>query len=175
MANRAYLFCSESDPDNPLTWAECRTNEQPYYDSRHGIPLAWLFFFQPGDCKLIDVSYNQSHWQEPKLMSDKTQAIDYFKQKQAVLAELVGPRFYGTALDRFLPALQQMPGDCLCMDPAEVIEDEGYYLLFCQIAELIADKATPKTVLKEALGQFGFLTFKDDYEFALYVFGATYW
>ena len=55
MANRAYLFCSDCDTGDPLTWSELDRNGQHYYDSYHNIPLAWFFFFKPDDVKLIDV------------------------------------------------------------------------------------------------------------------------
>jgi hypothetical protein len=182
MANRAYLFCSDGDPNDPQTWANLDKNKQHYYDSRHNIPLSWFFFFQPHDVKLVDVFFANGYlkavdyWQEPKFMADKQKALEVFEQNEALLAQIVGPGLYSAAFARFLPSLQRMPGDCLCMDPAEIAQgDEEDYLPLKEIVELISNKDTPVQALREALNRFSMLTYKDENDASRNVIGCTYW
>jgi len=181
MANRAYLFCSDSSPDDPLTWADLDMNEQIYFDSRHNIPLSWFFFFQPVDVKLVDRFSAQGYlkdvhyWQQPKFMADKALAFDTFRSREALLAQIVGPGLYTAAYENFLPRVHSLPGSCLCMDPREIAQDdEDDFLPLKHIVELIADAATSLDTLKEALRRFSRGDYKDCDNLEVNVFGYTY-
>ena len=182
MANRAYLFCSDCDPNDPLTWSELDTNGQHYYDSRHNIPLSWFFFFRPDDVKLVDVYFASKHlkdvtyWQEPKFMADKRHALEVFKQNEALLAKIVGPGLHTQAFAKFLPFLEHLPGDCLCIDPGQVAQgDEEDYLPLRRVVERIGDEDSSVQALQEALSRFSKLTYKDEDDARLNVIGYTYW
>jgi len=186
MANRAYLFCSDCDPGDPLTWSELDRNGQRYYDSYHNIPLAWFFFFKPDDVKLIDVCSSiipfvdktlwQDQWQEPKFMASKRQALETFKQREPLLSQIVGSGLYSDAFARFLPFLESLPGACLCMDPGEVAQgDEEDYLPLRRAVELVDNGEMPLQILREALGRFSEVAYKDGDDFVLNLIGTTYW
>jgi len=182
MANRAYLFCSDCNADNPFTWIELDRNNQRYYDSRHNIPLSWFFFFRRDDVKLVDVFHahgylkDATYWQEPKFMADKQKALQTFKQNEALLAQIVGPGLYSEAFADFLPSLERMPGECLCMDPTEIAQgDEDDYLPLRQIVELIGNKESPTQALREALSRFCMTTYEDKDHIVRNVVGCTYW
>ncbi len=181
MANRAYLFCSDAGPDDPCTWIDLDSDRQIYYDSRHNIPLSWFFFFQPADVKLIDKIMPQgylkdvSYWQEPKFMAGKNRALDTFRSREALLARIVGTGFYCDAYEYFLPRIESMPGNCLCMDPAEVAQgDEEDFAPLKHILELVADVAVPLDALKEALRGFSTVDNEDEDRFVVNTFGHTY-
>jgi len=182
VANQAYLFTSNSDPNDPFTWEERDVNARHFYWSRWTIPLAWFFFFQPDDIKLVDrfsahgYLKDVSYWQEPKFMANKQQAFETFKQNEAALAQLVGPDLYSEYFTYLLPSLQRMPGECLCMDTAEIAQDnEADYLPLRQIVELIGNKDSPVQALQEAVSRFSKLTYKDEDDIRLNVVGYTYW
>jgi len=181
MANRAYLFSSECNPDESLTWLDLDRNEQRYYDSRHNIPLAWFFFFQPADVKLVDRFSAQGYlkdvryWQQPKLMAHKRRAFDTFGANQPLLSQIVGPGLNTASFERFIPTLQSMTGDCLCLDPREIAQDdEDDFLPLRRIVELIDDKITSLETLKAALGSFSRVAYKDEDDLVLNVLGYTY-
>ena len=181
MANRAYLFCSDADPTDRFDWIELDRNDQIYYDSRHNIPLSWFFFFQATDVKLIPVIFangylkDVSYWQEPKFMADKKQALDIFRSREALLIQVVGPGLYCPAFEYFLPRIESLPGNCLCMDPGEVAQgDEEDFPPMKRILELIEGTSTPLDTLKEALSQFSRVDYKDGDNLEVNIFGYTY-
>jgi len=167
VANRAYLFSSDSSPEDPATWQEMeRGGEHRYYDSRHGIPLAWFFFFRPHNAKRGEVA---------RCMAGKDQAILLFEQRAVLLDQIVGPIFSGEACKQFVTDVSRQPGKCLCMDSLEVLEDgEEDWARFQSILELIdADKPDLKSIA-EAVSHYSRTQYKGESDMLLNVFGVTY-
>jgi len=109
-------------------------------------------------------------------MANKQQAFETFKQNEAALAQLVGPDLYSEYFTYLLPSLQRMPGECLCMDTAEIAQDnEDDYLPLRQVLELIGNKDSPVQALREAVARSSKLTYKDEDDVRLNVVGYTYW
>lgn len=182
MANRAYLFCSDCDPDDPSAWTNLAHNDQPYYDSRHGIPLSWFCFFKPTEVNInesvLTEGYKEGavHWYGPTFMANKQQALEGFRHNEARLAQIVGPALYTEAYRRFLPTLSEMRGCCLCMDPTEIAEEGELDLIrFRRILELFNDKDAPVEAIKEAVTNFSRTVYKNQDNLDLDVIGVTYW
>jgi len=182
VANEAHLFTSNSDPDDPLTWEDRDVNARHFYWSRWTIPVAWFFLFQPDNIKLIDHFSAQGYlkdvryWQEPKFMANKQQAFKTFKQNEPLLAQVVGPDLYSAYFEHLLPSLKRMPGECLCMDPSQIAQDdEEDYLSLKWIVELIGSEDAPVQALREALSRFSKLTYQNEDDARLNVIGYTYW
>ena len=176
MANRAYLFCSDCDPNEPKTWVNLDVNAgHNYYDSRHGIPLAWFFFFHTNAVKMVPVTGYGSTWQEVKFMADKHQAIRYFSEKQSLVSLIVGPLLPSDALEQFLMRIESWPGNCLLVDPSEVVEDgDADAVWFRRITKLIGEDKPDMKALREDLGHYSFVNFKNEYQAILNVLGCTY-
>lgn len=181
MANRAYLFSSDCNPDDSMTWVDLDMNVQHYYDSRHRIPVSWFFFFRPDDVNLVDqFSANGylkdvSYWQEPKFMAGKQQAFDLFNQNQPLLSQIISTDFEHPAFADFIPSLHRLSGTSLCMDPREIAQDnEDDLLPLRRVLELITEKNTPVETVKSALSRFCRLSYKDEDDMILNVIGYTY-
>ena len=83
---------------------------------------------------------------------------------------------YSDAFARFLPFLESLPGACLCMDPGEVAQgDEEDYLPLRRAVELVDNGEMPLQILREALGRFSEVAYKDGDDFVLNLIGTTYW
>ncbi len=113
---------------------------------------------------------------EPKLVASKQQAFETFRQNESRLERIVGTDLYSRISADFLPSLQRMSGDSLCMDLGDLAEDNAEdSLLMTQIAELIGSEDTPVRAVREALSRFSTLTYKDENDARLNVIGCTYW
>lgn len=110
MANRAYLFAADSPS---LNWPEMlqEENRYLYYDSRHSLPLAWLFFFRTDTIKLDG--------DEIYFATDRNSACDYFRTKQSLLQEIAGSK--PGSLEEIHSKVSEWPsGRFLVMRPVSV-------------------------------------------------------
>ena len=141
------------------------------------MPLSWFFFFHPDDVKMLPVISGNSAWEEVKFMADKQTALYRFQEREPLLARVVGPLLYNDAFSRFLPALQDLPGTCLCLDPSEVMqeEDEDEARRSRHILQLIGAASPDLVALEKALSFFAQTKFRDEDDAILNVLGYTYW
>jgi hypothetical protein len=173
MANRAYLFASNTA--EPEVWE--KSFHEPYYDSRHGMPLGWFFFFGPGNIQMINVKSDYgSEWQEVKLFVVKSEALELFKSRYWTLIEIAA-RLNASYVDRLFSDVQAWPGHYLLMNPVEVVEDdEDDARRFAEILTAIDTKPNnPATILQSASYYMGHLDDIEENRLILNVVGATYW
>ncbi|MBI3409142.1 MAG: hypothetical protein HY040_12415 [Planctomycetes bacterium] len=135
MANRAYLYSS----DRPDAWG---FPDEDYYDSRHTIPLAWFFFYQPGDIRIVNVHYNGSHWQEVKFSTEKESALVLFAARQPLVMSLVEGRISAETVTTFVTTVAKRRGRFLQMNPGSVLsampdDDPIHAERFARILELL--------------------------------------
>ena len=173
MANRAYLHSSH----RPDAW---KRPDEEYYDSRWTIPLAWFFFYGPEDIRLVDVHYNDSHWQEVKLSTAKRAALTRFAAREPLLMSLVQDRISHAAVDEFLAKVEKRPGRFLLLDPDEVLtgmpeEDPVHAERLTRLLTLLqSGEPTPEAVREAARPYLD--NFDPDPERCLgQVIGYTYW
>ncbi len=173
MANRAYLYSGETNES--FDWRE--RNAVPYYDSRHGIPLAWFFFFQTADIRMIDVKGDsESEWQEVKLAAIKSEALELFKKRQPILMEIVAPRLEASYVEHLLNDVTDWPGQYLLMNPVEVAEDdENDARRFAEIFAVIESNPSNLTAILEAAAFYTRVDDVDKNRLILNMVGATYW
>ena len=141
------------------------------------MPLSWFFFFQPDDVKMLPVISRYGIWKEVKFMANKSVAIQHFREREPLLAKVVGPLLYNEAFSRFLPALRDLPGTCLCLDPVEVMqeEDEVEAQRSRHILQLIGAASPNLAELEKALSFYSYTKYQDVDNAILKVLGWTYW
>jgi len=145
MANRAYLYSS----DRPDGW---EVPEQDYYDSRHSIPLAWFFFYQPNDIRMVDVHYQNSKWQEVKLSAEMPSALNLFAMRKSLLMSMVQDRLGLDTIDEFIAKVQNRSGKYLLMNPEEILSDEATEdaARFAKFLIVLGDGNVPNDVARRA-------------------------
>ena len=82
MANRAYLYPSNAPDD----W---EIEGKDYWDSRHWIPLGWLFFYRPHDLHVVPIE----SWYEVRLSAPLEGALKLFYERRPFLERLLGNSF----------------------------------------------------------------------------------
>lgn len=109
MANRAYLFPADSPT---LDWPDMVSGESHhYYDSRHALPLAWLFFFRTTDIKLDG--------DEIYFASDRKSACDYFLTRKSLVQDIAGTQ--SDYLEDIHSNISEWPsGEFLVMRPVSI-------------------------------------------------------
>ena len=148
MANRAYLYSS----DRSDAW------ERPYedyYDSRWTIPLAWFFFYQPENIRLVDVDSGGSHWKEVKFSAGKHDAVALFAIRERLLMSLVEGTISRDIIARFVATVEKRSGYFLLMDPEEVLggmagDDLGHAERFAQILTCLGSGEGSSEAIREA-------------------------
>ena len=173
MANRAYLYTSATV--EPHVWEELF--QEPYYDSRHGIPLAWFFFFRAEDIRMVDVKSHGDEWQEVKFAAIKAGALDVFNLRLPLLREVTGRYSHASDIERLLNDVSRWPGHYLLMNPVEVVEDDesdaqGFREI---IAAIDATPGNPNAILEAASFCIGDINDGDELRRILNIVGATYW
>lgn len=170
MANRAYLYASESEDDN--NW-ELPDNDE-IFDSRHGIPIAWWFLFEPQDMMLIDVRYEKSSWKEIRFRTGRIAALERFIQRRPCLQSIIGDALDARFLDFFVAVVSTWTGQHLLMNPEEIFQgdveverDEVQHAL-CAISE---ERYSP-TQLLQRLPAFSSTQMRDSA--AVSILGSTY-
>ena len=176
MADRAYLY---SD-DRPDAW---NAPEEGYYDSRWTLPLAWFFFFRPGDVRLIDVAYGDSRWQEVRLSAEKDSALELFVLRKPLLISIIGHRLGDHAVARFVSTVGGSHGRYLLIDPDEVLggincgfdDDRGHAERIAHILAVLGDGSCPSDAAREITGPYVKELSPDPNRFESQVLGYTYW
>jgi hypothetical protein len=176
MADRAYLY---SD-DRPDAWS---APQEGYYDSRWTIPLAWFFFFEPGDVRLIEVDHGGANWQEVRLSAEKECALEVFERRKALLLSAIARRLGGDAVERFLSTVRGRPGRYLLMDPDEVLgginggfaDDRGHAERIAQILAILGDGSCSAEAAREATGPYVKDPSSDPDRCEVQILGYTYW
>jgi hypothetical protein len=176
MADRAYLY---SD-DRPDAWD---APEQGYYDSRWTLPLAWFFFFRPEDVHLIDVTHENSRWQEVRLSAEKEPAMELFELRKPLLMAIVGHRIDGDAVASFVSTVGVRPGRYLLMEPHEVLggincgfdDDHGHAARIAHILAVLGDGSCTADAVREITGPYVKDFSPDPDRFECQILGYTYW
>jgi len=176
MADRAYLY-SEDRPD---AW---NAPEEGYYDSRWTLPLAWFFFFKPGDIRLIDVVHGDSQWQEVRLSAEKDSALALFQLRKPLLMSIIGHRVSGDAVATFIATVNGRPGRYLLLDPDEVLggigcgfdDDRGHAERIAQILTILGDGSCTAEVAREITGPYVKELSPDPDRCECQILGYTYW
>ena len=132
MANRAYLFPADSPT---LDWPDMVSGESHhYYDSRHALPLAWLFFFRTTDIKLDG--------DEIYFASDRKSACDYFLTRKSLVQDIAGTK--PDYLEEIHSNVSEWPsGDFLVMRPVSVGDFYSENLTYIQ--QILSTIAMPDT------------------------------
>ena len=125
MANRAYLFPTDHDEQ----WTPDCSGEGVYYDSRHTIPIAWWFLFEPADLRLIErEEADPVRPRQPmrlafiRLRCNRAQAIARFVNRRPLVHLAVKGRIEACDVDFFEAILRNWSGQYLVMDPDEILE-----------------------------------------------------
>ena len=173
MANRAYLWSGDRNDEK---------STEPYYDSRHNIPLAWWFLFEERDISLVHKSYwlteknYEMHWREVRFLAAKPKALAAFNSRKPLLLEIVGQDFDITAIEVFYKDLCNWPGPYLLMDPTEVLQGEHFEYEPClRIARSIHTEYPVVGKVVASVSVYSQTTFDDQEKFDLNVVGYTYW
>ena len=119
MANRAYLYCTESVEGGTFA------SQGPYADSRRTIPLAWFFFFVPADIRRDEVRYGSARWERLTLVAPRGSALRCFAGRLPLLDELIGYRVAPDVTARFSSKVQGWAGRLLVVEPTEVLGGLG--------------------------------------------------
>jgi hypothetical protein len=175
MADRAYLH---SD-DRPDAWD---APEEGYYDSRWTLPLAWFFFFRPGDVRLIDVDYGNSRWQEVRLSAEKDSALELFELRKPLLMSIIDQRIGDDAVARFVSTVGGRHGRYLLIDPDEVLggincgfdDDRGHAERIAHILAVLGDGSCTADAAREITGPYVKEFSPDPNRFECQVLGYTY-
>jgi hypothetical protein len=176
MADRAYLY-SDDRPDAR------DAPEEGYHDSRWTLPLAWFFFFQPEDVRLIDVDYGGSRWQEVRVSAEKDFALELLELRKPLLMSIIGSRLSGDAVARFLSTVGRRPGRYLLMDPHEVLggincdfeDDRGHAERIARILTVLGDDPCPADLAREITGPYVKELSPDPDRCECQILGYTYW
>ena len=169
MANRAYLFISNSAQD----W---EYSNRQYFDSRHNIPLAWWFLFREENVFLVDVeSYDGK---EVRFSANKTSAPATLANHKDLLSQIVGAKLDPELLEWFIGNISDWPEEFLLMNPWEVLQGEEHDYEPClQIARRI--HAAPPDIdrIIEAVSLYSQVDYSqsDAEEIIINVIGYTYW
>ena len=148
MANRAYLFPT----DDPNCWDPDReSGDSVYYDSRHTIPLAWWFLFNPEDVRTIEIgptkvgSITLKGHSELRLRCERQTALSRLADRHDALEQVVRGRVDKRVLKFFRAILDEWSGRYLVMNPEEPLwvwpEDTQEH--FGAFKKLIATLASP--------------------------------
>lgn len=115
MANRAYLFVTDTDERDPFPIQQYP--EEWYYDSRWCIPLAWFFFFRPDEVHLVPVQ----GWEEVCLRAEKADAVKLFDRRITLLNSLVDSCVELSRIAALRNDLEGMTGRFLVLNPDDVL------------------------------------------------------
>lgn len=156
MADSAYLY---SD-DRPDAWDE--PDEGCFCDSRWTLPLAWFFFFEPEDVRLIDVESEGSQWQEVRLSAEKKSALELFELRKPLLMSMIDRRIQGDEVARFVTTVGGWTGRYLLMNPNSVLsgingdfeDDRGHARRIAQILKDLGDGTCPADMAHEITGPY---------------------
>ncbi len=120
MANRAYLYASDSRDGNDWTLPD----DSEYYDSRHTIPLAWWFLFGQNDIEFTDIHFQGSTWQSLRFVADRLAALDRVNKHRNALDNLARDHLDLRHIEYFIAVLSAWPGQYLLMNPDEILEND---------------------------------------------------
>jgi hypothetical protein len=127
MANRAYLYVSDTEGSDNFRLID-GPPESWYYDSRHNVPPAWLFFFAAADVRLAHVQ----SWHQVRLVSPRLVAVERFHSREPLLRALLGDAVGWHWVEGFVRDIALTAGTSLILDPNEIVmggglgEDEEY-------------------------------------------------
>jgi hypothetical protein len=113
MANRAYLYPS----DSPEDWEK---RDKNYWDSRHYIPMAWLFFYRSKDIHIVPIE----SWHKVTLSSNLEGALQLFRERRPIVERLLGNSFPIQRLLRLTDTLAKSYRPYLILEPSEILQDE---------------------------------------------------
>lgn len=122
MANRAYLYASDSEDGN--NWRLPEDGE--YFDSRWTIPFAWWFLFDPEDLKLVDFRFDAATWQSLRFVADRMTAINRIVERRQLLDPLVRKHLDLRHVDYFIAVLSQWRSRYLLMDPDQIFDADPH-------------------------------------------------
>jgi hypothetical protein len=115
VANRAYLYVSDSDGRDDFRMVD-HPPESRYYDSRHNVPPAWLFFFASADVQLVAVKA----WHQVRLVAPRMEAVERFGRRGPLLRSLLDASVSWHWAEGFARDVAQTEGSNLILDPNEV-------------------------------------------------------
>ncbi|MBK8800590.1 MAG: hypothetical protein IPN71_00760 [Fibrobacteres bacterium] len=181
MANRAYLFADDLK-EHGSVYRPDYVNRVKYYDSRHNLPVCWMFLFSRDDIRSFPVEFQGSSWLEWKLVAEKAEAIQRFRDRMDAVKKWANRSFDLTAeLDSFLETIVGWEGGQLILDPDEIfagcgIEDDKQHDHLRAIFEFL--ETTAPASLQENPGALGICYFSPDptdfNRYCLDFMGATY-
>jgi len=172
MANRAYLFCRD-DPDDFTSPKE----GEPYYDSRHVIPLSWFCFYSPFDIVQHSVGCRGSRWVELKFAAVKTSALDRFRRRIPLVRAATEDAIGVQQLEEFANTLAKRHGQYLLLDPEEIFSGIGSDPEedMPRISALLQSLSYGNAVaFRELVAPYWSLIEDERYDIQLQVIGATY-
>ena len=170
MANRAYLYCRD-DP----TWFDFPDDDEPYFDSRHCVPISWFFFYCPADLVRHPVTYDSSTWHEPRLVAPKMDALSRFDGRRDLLERMFQQDLGADAFDSFTQTLRDRASKYLLLDPSEIIEDDvDDCIRYVTNALELIDQSSDSSVIFDALSRYWVRIDDRRYDMQLQVIGATY-
>ena len=175
MADRAYLY---SD-DRPDAWD---APESGCYDPRWTLPIAWLFFFRPEDVRLIDVQYGGSQWQEVRMSSETSTALELIERRKPLPMSIVGHRIVDDVVARCVSKVGGGRGQYLMVDPSGVLgginrdfeDDRGHAGRIARILAVLGDGSCPAEVARETTWPYVTDYSPDPAKFECQALGYTY-
>jgi hypothetical protein len=120
VADRAYLYPAAQSDDWISSGKDC-------WDSRHYIPLAWLFLFHADDIRLHEVSLKEfglGTFQNLGLTASREAALQLFNARRPHLEHLLGDSFSPAWFSRLTTALEGAVEPFLILEPSELLEDD---------------------------------------------------
>lgn len=128
MANRAYLFATETDNIDKL-----ESFESPYYDSRWVIPILWFLFFNADSVKLKTVNIGNACWQELILFETKEKALASFENRLPLIKKYFEDslyRHFEVDYAAFFSKVKSWSGKYLVINGWEIIQENDASINF---------------------------------------------
>ncbi len=135
--------------------------ERVYYDSRHTIPVAWWFLFEPPDVlrierELPDQCGRLQRVQYVRFRVERERAIDRFVSRRQYLTSLVRGRVEPRHVDFFVAILQAWSGRYLVMNPNEILQRSVEEDL-AVVAKIVEIASTPKPDMEAFVTSFSYV------------------
>lgn len=174
MANRAYLYSVAMQ--DAAAW---KRPDYSYLDSRHNIPVSWLFFFTPDSrCRFHD-NYGVSQWDEVKLLTERRLAVERFQARRGLLDTVLGPVTFSQQLDDLAARVSNWTGTYLALDPEEIFmamphDDEWHFDTLGQLLASIDTMAPDPVRVRRILQVYCALHSDDPQRHAVNIVGCSY-
>jgi hypothetical protein len=121
----------------------------------HVLPVAWWFFFAPGDVRSVPVRSGESTWHELLLVSGLQEAATRFERRQELLLGCVGQWVTRGDLEMLLGWVKAWTAPYLVLDPDGILmawsgTDEEHRQDFCALLEHV-EKGDAEKALEVAV------------------------